>query len=210
MTWFSLDYEALRRGICRFRYIYWQTIISLFTMSLTISLTAEQVEERFSRLGIGSTFTPEERLKFSTTPVVSCDGAFFGFPTPADNSALTLSNLKAIVGTDPLHLPAFFDHPWYAEEPFMQTPCTPGWHFLLMDVAAESVSQPVDYVRRLTPLGLELPTAIEIVLMVFLHYEATKEQLLHRKHTWCSDLASLGRHVTVGAFGRNGLFTTLA
>jgi hypothetical protein len=48
--------------------------------------------------------------------------------------------------------------------------------------------------------------AIEVVLMLFLHYEATKEQLLLRKHTWCADRASLGRQVTVGAFGRNGVF----
>jgi len=74
-----------------------------------------------------------------------------------------------------------------------------------MDVVPESVSQPIDYVRRLSSAGLELPSAIEVVLMLFLHYAGTKEQLLLRKHTWCSDHASLGRHVTVGAFGRNGI-----
>ncbi len=177
-------------------------------MSLTISLTADQVEQRFLGLGIPSRFTPDERLKFSTTPVVMNERTVFGFPTPADNSALTLSNLKTIVGTDPTHQPAFFDHPWYADEPFMASPCTPGWHFLLMDVCPESISQPIDYVRRLRSGGMELPSAIEVVLMLFLHYEATKEQLLLRKHTWCSDMASLGRHVTVGAFGRNGLFVS--
>ncbi|HET9130122.1 MAG TPA: hypothetical protein VFO86_04185 [Terriglobia bacterium] len=90
----------------------------------------------------------------------------------------------------------------------MSTSCSPGWHFLLMDVLPDSISQPLDYVRRLKLEGMELPSAIEIVLMLFLHYEATKEQLLLRKHTWCSDSASLGRQVTVGAFGRNGLFVS--
>jgi hypothetical protein len=42
--------------------------------------------------------------------------------------------------------------------------------------------------------------------MLFLHYAGTGEQLLFKKHSWCSDLASMGRRVTVGAFGRNGLF----
>jgi hypothetical protein len=42
--------------------------------------------------------------------------------------------------------------------------------------------------------------------MLFLHYLGTGEQLLNRKHTWCRDSASLGRRVTVGAFGRNGVF----
>jgi hypothetical protein len=132
----------------------------------------------------------------------------FGFPTPADNSALSLSNLKAIVGTNPSRQPAFFDHPWYGNEPFMASLCTPGWHFLLMDVHPGSISQPIDYVRRLKSEGMELPSAVEVALMLFLHYEGTKEQLLLRKHTWCSDSASLGRNVTVGAFGRNGLFVS--
>ena len=177
-------------------------------MSLTISLTADQVEQRFSGLGIPSRFTPDERLRFSTTPVVNFRQRLFGFPTPANNQALTLSSIKRIAGTDAAKQPAFFDHPWYADEPFTATPCPPGWHFLLMDVDPESVSQPIDYVRRLNSEGMELPAAIEVVLMLFLHYEATKEQLLLRKHTWCSDTASLGRHVTVGAFGRNGLFVS--
>ena len=177
-------------------------------MSLTISLTTEQVEERFIGLGIPSRFTPDERLKLSTTPVVMSPHNLFGFPTPADNAALTLSAIKAIVGTDPAHQPAFFDHPWYADEPFMATRCQPGWHFLLMDVHPESVSQSADYVRRLKTEGMELPSAIEVVLMLFLHYTAAREQLLLRKHTWCSDGASLGRQVTVGAFGRNGLFVS--
>jgi len=177
-------------------------------MSLTISLTADQVEQRFRGLGIPSRFSQEERLKFSTTPVVKNKDVVFGFPTPADNSGLTLSHLKAIVGTDPAHQPAFFEHPWYADESFMENPCAPGWHFLLMDVHPESVGQPINYVGRLKAEGMELPSAIEVVLMLFLHYEASKEQLLLRKHTWCSDTASLGRHVTVGAFGRNGLFVS--
>jgi hypothetical protein len=177
-------------------------------MSLTISLTVDQVEQRFRGLGIPSRFTPDERLKYSTTPVVENEHMLFGFPTPADNSTLTLSNLKTIVGTDPSRQPAFFDHPWYANEPFMASLCTPGWHFLLTDVYPGSISQPIDYVRRLKSEGMELPSAIEIALMLFLHYEGTKEQLLLRKHTWCSDSASLGRNVTVGAFGRNGLFVS--
>jgi hypothetical protein len=56
--------------------------------------------------------------------------------------------------------------------------------------------------------GLELPTAVEITLMLFLHYAETGEQLLHKKHTWCKDQASMNRWVTVGAFGRNGLFVS--
>jgi len=175
-------------------------------MSLTISLTPEQVEQRFQRLNLPARFTSAEKLKFETTPVVTSEKLVFGFPTPADNSSLTLSNLKRILGSDPSHQPAFFDHPWFADESFMSSACMPGWHFIHMDVLPESISQPTDYVRRLEARGMELPAAIEVVLMLFLHFEATREQLLLRKHTWCSDMASLERHVTVGAFGRNGVF----
>jgi hypothetical protein len=45
-------------------------------------------------------------------------------------------------------------------------------------------------------------------LMLFLHYAGTGEQLLQKKHTWCRDHASMNRFVTVGAFGRNGLFVS--
>jgi len=175
-------------------------------MSLSISLTTEQVEQHLGRLGVPSRFTPEEHLSYSTTPVVTSPHPFFQFPTPNSNSALTLSNIRTIVGTDPAHQPSFFDHPWYADEGFMQSPCPVGWHSIAMDVLPESVNQPIDYNRRLLSDGLTLPMAIEVVLMLFLHYERTKQQLLLRKHTWCSDRASLGRHVTVGAFGRNGVF----
>jgi hypothetical protein len=75
-----------------------------------------------------------------------------------------------------------------------------------MDVIPGSVQQPVDYLRRLKSTDWMLPSAIEVVLMLFLHYVGTREQLLLKKHTWCEDTASLNRHVTVGAFGRNGVF----
>jgi hypothetical protein len=44
--------------------------------------------------------------------------------------------------------------------------------------------------------------------MLFLYYMGTQEQLLQKKHTWCKDAASMHRFVTVGAFGRNGLFVS--
>jgi hypothetical protein len=74
-----------------------------------------------------------------------------------------------------------------------------------MDVLSESIQQPSNYLSS-SSHKLVLPLAIEIVLMLFLHYTGTGEQLLLKKHSWCSDTASFGRQVTVGAFGRNGLF----
>jgi len=175
-------------------------------MSLSISLTTEEVEHRLSKLGVSCRFMPEEHASLVTTPVVSGGVPTYGFPTPADNSLLTLNNIKKCVGSDPAKQPAFFDHPWYQDEEFMTKPCRPGWHFIGMDVLPDSIGQRWDYSRRLKDAGFELPTAVEVILMLFLHYTATREQLLLRKHTWCSDTASLGRHVTVGAFGRNGVF----
>ena len=90
----------------------------------------------------------------------------------------------------------------------MTTPCPPGWHFLTMEPISGSILQPIDYVRSLKAWEVELPLAVEVVLMLFLHYVESREQLLLKKHTWCSDTASLDRHVTIGAFGRNGVFVS--
>src|SRR6185436_2937900 len=77
---------------------------------------------------------------------------------------------------------------------------------LTMEPVSGSIMQPVDYLRSLGNSDLQLPLAVEVVLMLFLHYVESREQLLLKKHTWCSDTATLDRHVTVGAFGRNGVF----
>ena len=175
-------------------------------MSLTISLTPAQVEQRLAALGLACHFTEAEQVTLATTPVVSRTERVFGFPTPAGGSALTLSNIKSKVGVDPRHQPSFFEHPWSENESFMSTPCPSGWHFLTMEPISGSVHQPVDYVRSLEGSQVGLPLAVEVVLMLFLHYVESREQLLLKKHTWCSDTASLGRQVTVGAFGRNGVF----
>jgi len=55
-----------------------------------------------------------------------------------------------------------------------------------------------------TVLGVAL--AAEVALMLFLHYAGTRQQLLQKKHTWCSDRASMNRCVTVGALcGRHSM-----
>jgi hypothetical protein len=175
-------------------------------MSLTICLTHEQVEQRLAAMGIVCRFSAEEKVVFATTPVVNRAERVFAFPTPAANEALTISNIKSSVGSDPQHQPCIFDHPWYESEEFVKTRCPAGWHVLMMDVLPDSIQQPVHYLRSSAVTGLELPHAVEIVLMLFLHFVGSGEQLLLKKHTWCCDTASQGRHVTVGAFGRNGLF----
>jgi len=177
-------------------------------MSLTISLTPAQVEQRLASLGIECHFTEPERISLATTPIVSRPERTFAFPTPTESSTLSLRNIKAKVGVDPKHQPSFFEHPWYENESFMATPCPPGWHILTMEPISGSILQPVDYLRSLGSSNIELPLAVEVVLMLFLHYVDSREQLLLKKHTWCSDTASLDRHVTIGAFGRSGVFVS--
>jgi hypothetical protein len=175
-------------------------------MSLTISLTPSEVEQRLATLGIACAFTPEERHAFATTPIVQRSERLLAFPTPAANTTLTLHNIKTCAGTDPRRQPCFFDHPWYQSEEFMSVRCEPGWHVLSMDPISGSIQQPVHYLSSSGESGIELPQAVEVVLMLFLHYVGTGEQLLLKKHSWCCEVASLNRHVTVGAFGRNGVF----
>src|SRR5262245_3392318 len=166
-----------------------------------ICLSPEEVARRFDTLGITNRFTDQEKHALSTTFLGEREGNIFFFPTPAASMGLNILNLREIVGTNPVKQPSFFDHPWYLDEPFGRIDCEPGWHALLMDVSTESISRTINYSS-----SVELPTAIEVVLMLFLHYVATGEQLLLKKHTWTRDGASMGRHVTVGAFGRNGVF----
>ena len=171
-----------------------------------ISLSADEVERRFALLGIPNRFSASEKQALRTTTVVNPRPGTVGFPTPTENHGLNLLNLREMLGTNPSQMPCFFDHPWYLNEPFGRVDCQPGWHFLYRNVLPETISQPFNYVCSLQIRGLEVPSAAEVALMLFLHYAGTGEQLLQKKHTWCKDGASLGRHVTVGAFGRNGLF----
>jgi hypothetical protein len=171
-----------------------------------ISLSATEVERRFGLMGIPNRFTDAESAEFDTTSIVDIPDGVIGFPTPQLKSGLNILNLRRILGTDPSQPPSFFDHPWYLEEAFAREDCEPGWHFLHTTVVPDSISQPIHYAGRLGAQRMELPLAIDVVLMVFLHYVGTSEQFLQKKHTWCKDQASLDRFVTVGAFGRNGLF----
>jgi hypothetical protein len=173
-----------------------------------ISLLPDDVERRFQLLGIPNRFTRQEKEQLATIAVVPTGTSWIRFPIPAANAGLNLLNLRNLLGTDPSKQPAFFDHPWYLEEHFVREDCAPGWHYLQMDVLPESISQPINYAASLELRGLELPSAVEVTLMLFLHYAGTGEQLLQKKHTWCRDLASMNRHVTIGAFGRNGLFVS--
>jgi hypothetical protein len=174
--------------------------------SLTICLSPQEVEQRLARLGIFCSFSAEERAALTAAPLIDRSERTLVFPIPADNHHLNLHHIKSCVGTDRRKQPCFFDHPWYGSEDFMRTNCEAGWHAIMMDVLEGSIEQPLNYLDSLKDPDLLLPSAIEIVLMLFLHYVGTGEQLLLKKHSWCSDLASLGRHVTVGAFGRNGVF----
>jgi hypothetical protein len=177
-------------------------------LSHIISLSAEEVESRFQRLGIPNRFDQLEKERFTTTSIILPDAPIFAFPTPAENAGLNIIRLRQICGTDPRRQPAFFDHPWYLDEAFAQEDCPGGWHCLHLNVLHDSISMPWGYIRSLSNQQLELPSAVEATLMLFLHFAGTGEQLLQKKHTWCSDGASMNRRVTVGAFGRNGLFVS--
>ena len=173
-----------------------------------ISLSAIEVERRFALLGIPNRFSDPEKKQLETTAVVVTGNDILGFPVPHANTGLNTLTLRKILGTDPSKQPSFFDHPWYLDEPFVLEDCEPGWHFIHMQVLQDSISQPLNYERSLEGRGLALPAAAEIALMLFLHYAGTGVQLLQKKHTWCKDRASLDRFVTLGAFGRNGLFVS--
>ena len=174
----------------------------------TIVLSARTVEARFKKLNLPFSFSEDELASLDTINVVDWPGRWLAFPTPLLRDGLNLLNLRRLLGVSPAVQPSFFDHPWYLEETFGSVDCAPGWHTLKMDVDRDSLEKTYDYDCRSAPSGLCFPTAVEVVLMLFLHYAETREQLLLKKHTWCSDEASLDRRVTIGAFGRNGVFVS--
>lgn len=172
-------------------------------------ITADEVEQIFDQWGLHLKFDAEERASLPHTTAVVVDSTrVLAFPTPVSNVGLNILNLRRLLGVNPSKPPSFFDHPWYLQEPFGERNCTPGWHLLHMEVLPATIQQSYNYYHSLSAQNCTLPTAIEATLMIFLHFERTGERLLINKHTWCSDEASMGRLVTVGAFGRNGLFVS--
>src|SRR5205807_2565942 len=146
-----------------------ETTTTSRNLSHMISLSPTEVERRFTLMGVPNKFTESETAELSTTPIVP-DGDVIAFPMPRANSGLNILNLRRILGTDPSKQPAFFDHPWYLNESFVQEDCGPGWHILYKSVLPESISQPLHYISSLRERGLALPAASEVVLMVFLYF----------------------------------------
>ena len=176
-------------------------------MISAITLSPQNVEEYFATLHISQRFDHLEASGLESDKVVRETG-FFTFPTPRDNSDLSILGLRRIVGVKPGASPSFHRHPWYLEEPFGETVCEPGWHSIARNVTTDSVGEPIQYADRLKEQQLYLPSAIEVVLMLFLHFTNTGERLLSNSHTWTYNRTKEGRFVTVGAFGRNGVFVS--
>jgi hypothetical protein len=166
-----------------------------------------QVERCFELLRIPARFSAEEGRDLSSRTLRVHDG-YVGFPTPQDNRALSVLGLRRILGVDPASAPCFFDHPWYLEESFARETCSPGWHVMRIEPLADSLNQPVYHAEDLKRRSLYLPTAVEVVLALFLYYLLRGERLLMRKHTWTSNRTLARRFVSVGAFVKKGLFVS--
>ena len=158
-------------------------------------------------MGIQARFTPAEIEGLNSIKVWAKPG-FITFPTPEDNCALSILNLRKALGTDPSREPIFFDHPWYLEEPFGSIRCDPGWHSVATAVTPDSIGQPIYYADSIKGSGHYLASAAEVVLMLFLYFTATGKHLMVNKHTWTRDRTDNKRFVTIGAFGKKGLFVS--
>jgi hypothetical protein len=175
-----------------------------------LHLSPTDVGNYFENLGISSKFGATEVRELETQPLRQREG-FMTFPTPRDNEALTVLGLREQLGGDPEHAPSIFDHSWYLEESFGKVPCVPGWHQLAMDVWPDSTARPVYHAEDLKREALYLPTATEVLLMLFLNFARNGERLLLRKHTWTRDrteTTEAPRFVSIGAFGKKGVFVS--
>jgi len=172
-----------------------------------LHLSTLEVQQIFDRLGIQTRFTAAEIEELESANVQTREG-FITFPTPEDSSALSILNLRQVIGTDPSQAPVFFDHPWYLDEPFGNVGCNPGWHAVAMGVTPDSIGQPIYYADSIKSSGQYLPSASEVVLMLFLYFIATGRRLMLNKHTWTRDRTDNKRFVTIGAFGSKGVFVS--
>ncbi len=170
-------------------------------------LSPLEVQKSFDLLRIPSHFTKTETDRLESANILVHEG-FLTFPTPEDNSALSILNLRRALGTDPSREPVFYDHPWYLEDAFGSLRCAPGWHSVRMEVTADSIGQPVYYADSIKSSGRFLPSASEVALMLFLNFALTGKRLLVNKHSWTRDRTEDKRFVTVGAFGKKGLFVS--
>jgi hypothetical protein len=171
-------------------------------------LLPDDVVRGFESLGIPARFTAEETRRLIENPPPARPG-FLTFPTPEENPGLSVLGLRERLGVSSGGNPCFFfDHPWYLEEPFGRIPCPAGWHSVGESPLGESLDRPVDYAENLRSGELFLPRASEVLLMVFLRLTLTGERLLARKHTWTRDRTGTRRFVSVGAFGKNGVFVS--
>lgn len=158
--------------------------------------------------GIPAGFSDDELERLAATRPEPRQG-FVSFPVPAANRHLSLLGLRAHLGTQPEDSPfVFFDHPWYLDEAFGSDPPLKGWHTIAAAPLEASLDQPVYFADGLVAGGLLLPRASEVALMLFLNLFANGDRLLLRKHTWTRDRTLQRRFVSVGAFGRKGLFVS--
>ena len=175
---------------------------------MQLILSPHDADNFFFNNEIPARFTADEIAFLEEHRPVAREG-FVSFPTPADSQHLSVLGLRDLLGVIPGSSPyIFFDHPWYLEEAFGNRPCGPGWHTIAGAPLATSFDRPVNYADVLLNEGLYLPHASEIILMLFLGLAIAGERFLLRKHTWTQDLTSNGRFVSVGAFGKKGLFVS--
>ena len=142
-----------------------------------ICLSPEEVERRFAILGIPNRFTGSEKQALSTTSLGEHEGRIFVFPTPVAKTGLNILKLREIVGTNPAKQPSFFDHPWYLEEAFGRLDCEPGWQRSTWTSFRTQFRSP-STIR----VVCELPTAVEVILMLFLHYRYGRTATAQEAH----------------------------
>ena len=171
-------------------------------------IPASTARNFFQQLNVPAEFTDWELAQLEASAPEPREG-FVSFPTPEDNRHLSVLGLRELLGVTPGPSPyILFDHPWYLAEEFGTTPCPPGWHTIAAAPLPDSIDQPVYFADSLLAEGLLLPLASEVVLMLFLGHYASGERMLLRKHTWTRDRTSERRFVSVGAFGKKGLFVS--
>ena len=120
-----------------------------------------------------------------------------------DGSALTLNNLRDVLGVDPSQKePCFYNQDWYLKEKFANaTTLKNKWYLIRKDIPRETRGVRPDILEKKLRKGEQFPSAILTAFTFFAYYFLNKKAMLWKgDFIWCSDKDNNGDRIYTGRY----------
>jgi hypothetical protein len=176
-----------------------------------LSLTQEEARDIMGRNFLGTEevkkyfgeLTSEQQEAFSIIP----------FPKETLESCKDTHILVADIGLSIMDLKKlekckglFRDQTWYEKYSFAKRTPEPSWRLIRKTSVENSLNKSWEEQQALLDHQTdEVPLTRQIIYTIILHFLATGERLFRTSHVRTSDVDSLGDHVSVGEFDKDGL-----